>query len=1062
MNVRALLCLGFLLFTVGLEPVCAADPTANFDIPSQSLATALQEFAAQTGLQVAVETSLTTGKQAPAVKGQLSKQDVLERLLQGTGLVYRFLDNRTVAVAASDKISLLDRVRFMDASIRLAQADSGTSTQGPATTQAAPTGGEPQSSGSLEEISVSGTRIVRDGYQSPTPVSVLGENELQLQAVTSVADALNRMPEFSGSTITNGNGASYGGNTGGANSLNLRGLQPTRTLVLIDGERLVGSNFSGFNNDASAVDINVIPDNLIKRVDVVTGGASAVYGSDALAGVVNFVLDKNFTGIKGDVQGNVTTYGDDPGGRMALAIGEPFADERGHVLLSAEYFYQAGLEHTDRPWAQTGYSILANPAYAPGNGLPEYESVYNTGSALSTPGGLITSGPLKGTAFGAGGRPYTFNYGPLVSGALMSGGDSQISRFDNLDSLDFNQQRENFFGRVSYDILDNVTAFAEAGWAYEHAISLYGVSYFHLGNVTIQSGNPFIPAPVQAQMTAQGINSFTLGTTNADESTGFSPDNARTFERYVGGLEGKFDILGATWNWKAYVEHSQTHVTATVPNDEIESNYSLAVDAVVSPTTGQIVCRSSLTNPNNGCVPYNPMGTGVNSQAALNYIQGTGYTRVDLNQNVQEFSATGTPFSLWAGPVAFALDYAHREEETTSYSTPLDQEAAYFAGNFSESAGEYAVTEGALETDVPLAKDMLMAKALDINAAIRFTDYSTSGYVSTWKIGSSYKPVDDVTFRVTQSRDIRAPTLSDLYNAGNSGGTNVIENGVTEFVAQRIEGNPDLQPEKADSTGVGLVLTPTFLPGFGASIDYYNIKIKGAIVALTAQNYVDLCDEGNTEYCSFIERNAAGTISTVLVKPANFQEQSERGVDFEMSYNFALSDLMSSLPGHLTFRALATYIDSLETVGDGVTVQGAGVLGGFAGVGTTGLTAPRWKYTATMVYDQNDFEGSLMLRGTGEGVYSSELIQCSTNCPTATAANGTINNNHIGSWTATDLALSYRVFDGGQFYLTVQNLFNLAPPAIATGGGGAVYTGQENAAYDQLGRVFRAGFRFKY
>jgi iron complex outermembrane recepter protein len=563
-------------------------------------------------------------------------------------------------------------------------------------------------------------------------------------------------------------------------------------------------------------------------------------------------------------------------------------------------------------------------------------------------------------------------------------------------------------------------------------------------------------------MTAQHIPSFTLGTSNADESTGFSPDNARTFQRYVAGLEGKVDILGSIWNWNAYVEHSQTHVSAAVPNDEIEANYTQAIDAVVSPTTGQIVCRSSLANPNNGCVPYNPMGTGVNSQAALNYIQSTAYTLVHLNQNVEEFSATGTPFSLWAGPVAFAMDYAHREEETTSSSTPTDQAAGFFAGNFSESYGHYAVTEGALETDVPLAKDMPGAKALDLNAAVRFTDYSTSGYVSTWKVGTTFKPIDDITFRVTQSRDIRAPTLSDLYNAGNSGGTTVIERGVSTFVAQRVTGNPTLQPEKADSTGAGIVLTPTFLPGFGASIDYYNIKIKGAIVSLTAQNYVNLCDQGNTAFCSFIERNPAGTITTILVQPANFQQQSERGVDFETSYNLPLSNVMSKLPGQMTFRALATYVDSLETVGNGVTVQGAGVVGGFGGIGTSGLSAPKWKYNASIVYDLNDFEGSILARGFGEGVYANGLIQCTSNCPTSTASAPTIANNHIAGWTAFDLNLSYKAFGGGQFYMTVQNLFNRDPALIAAPVSTAVYTGQLNQAYDQLGRVFRAGFRFRY
>jgi outer membrane receptor protein involved in Fe transport len=259
-----------------------------------------------------------------------------------------------------------------------------------------------------------------------------------------------------------------------------------------------------------------------------------------------------------------------------------------------------------------------------------------------------------------------------------------------------------------------------------------------------------------------------------------------------------------------------------------------------------------------------------------------------------------------------------------------------------------------------------------------------------------------------------------------------------------------------------MVLTPTFIPGFGASVDFYDIKINGAIVSLTAQNYVNLCNAGNQNYCSFIERDGSGAITTVLVKPANFQQQSERGVDFETTYHFDLSSLYASLPGNVNLRVLATWIDSLKTVGNGVTVQGAGVLGGGGGIGTTGLYAPRWKYTATAAYDFDKLDVALTARGFGEGVYSNQLVSCSSDCPVSTAANPTISSNHIASWTALDLSGSYRVGTGGQFYVTVQNLMNRAPNLIAAPVGTAEYTGQANAAYDQLGRVFRAGFRFKY
>jgi iron complex outermembrane receptor protein len=913
----------------------------------------------------------------------------------------------------------------------------------------------------IEEVVVTGSRIVRDGYEAPTPVSVLGTKEIEDAGVTNVADALNRLPSLTGSTITTGQNTSFGGNTAGANSLNLRGLQPTRTLVLLDGKRIVGGSFSGFNNDASAVDVNVIPNNLVSRVDIVTGGASAVYGSDALAGVVNFVLDKKFTGIKGSVEGNITTYGDDPGYGLALAVGEPFANDRGHFLVSAEYVYNAGIQHNHRPWASRPYSLMVNPAYAAGNGQPQYITVLDTVSASATPGGLITSGPLKGTQFLAGGAPSTFTYGSLVSGALMAGGDWQASRVDNLGSLEVRQKRSNLFTRVSYDIGEDTTAFLEFGYSYNHARSLFGVVFFHLGNVTVLSGNPFIPATVQARMTALNLTSFSLGTFNADEDKGFSPDNQRTFRRGVGGFEGKLNAFDTTWSWNAYAERSMTGVSARVPHDEISANYTLAVDAVVNPANGQIVCRSTLANPTNGCVPYNVMGIGVNKQPALDYIQAMGFTYVNVTQTVEEASVTGNPFSSWAGPVSLAFDVAHRQESTRSIATPIDQAAGFFSGNFSQSVGQYNVTEGAIETVIPLAKNAVWAKSFDLNAAFRATSYSTSGYVSTWKIGGTYQPIDDITFRATRSRDIRAPTLSDLYNAGNSGGTTVIDNGNSTFVASRTTGNNALLPETADSTGLGVVLQPTFMPGFGASVDYYNIDISGAIVSLSAQTYVNLCAAGNTVICSFIQRNSAGQITTVFIKPANFQNQSERGFDFEASYNIPLSDMVSSWNGALTFRGLATHIISVKTIGNGVTYEGAGVIGGGGGVGTTGINAPRWKYTLSATYENQDFSGRITARGIAGGVYNNVFIECQTGCPTATPTSPTIANNHIDGWRVFDLATSYSVMPGTQIFLTVQNVFNTDPPLIAGTASNSFYAGQGNAAFDQLGRLFRAGVRFK-
>ena len=932
--------------------------------------------------------------------------------------------------------------------------------------QAADAGPQAAQSPGVEEIVVTGTRIVRDGYEAPTPVSVLGAAELTNIAPASMSDAINQLPAFARSTqLTT---SSPNDVTAGVSNLNLRGLQPVRTLVLLDGKRVVGGTLVGFNNNGSAVDTSVMPDALISRIDVVTGGASAVYGSDALAGVVNFVLDKKFTGIKGTVQGGVTTHGDGEQYAISLTTGLPFANDRGHFLLSGEQHFQAGIPHNNRAWATTPYTMLVNPAYGTGTGQstanPQYITAFNTGLATATRGGLITSGPLKGTMFLAGGAPATFNYGSLVSGNVMSGGDFQISRIDLDSSPEFRQNRQNLFTRMSYDVTDNINAYFELGWAYTKSRVIAGVPFFHLGNVTVKSDNAFIPATVKTRLTALGLTQFTLGTTNADEPF-YAAFNGRTFRRYVAGFEGKTDAFDTTWTWDASYSRSTTLVSTRTPSDEITANYNRASDAVVDPATGQIVCRV-ITGDIYGrpCVPYNVMGIGVNTKAALDYISSTAYSWIGLAQDVFEVNATGDVASTWAGPVSLALNATHRYESADSDSTPIDQARGFFASNYTASHGRYSVNEGALETVIPLAKDAVWAKSFDLNAAARFTSYSTSGFVTTWKVGGSWKPIDDITFRATQSRDIRAPNLGDLFSAGRSGTGTVTENGRTSVIVTRLGGNPALVPEKADTTGLGIVLQPQFFPGFGASVDYYNIKINGAIVALAAQDYVNQCLAGNTYLCGFIQRDSAGVINFVAVQAANFQVQQAKGIDFEASYNLNLDEISSSLGGSLTIRGMANYVNSLRTVGLGVVTEGAGVTADSAGVGTVGLFAPKWKYMISASYKLDAFSGAITMRGTGAGVYNNAFISCTSGCPVSTTVAPTVGfANKTPGQKLFDLNVGYKLLDNTtELFMVVQNVFDTDPPLIAASVNNGYYAGQGNSEFDRIGRRFRAGVRFKY
>lgn len=925
-------------------------------------------------------------------------------------------------------------------------------------------GGTPARAQSMptDEIVVTGTRIVRDGFATPTPLAQLDARELGVMAQTNIVDAVSRLPQFANTSRPSNEATDD--IAGGISNLNLRGLQPNRTLVLLDGRRLVASTITGFYNNGGAVDINVIPNNLVSRVDVVTGGASAAYGSDALSGVVNFVLDKDFVGARGGVLGGITTYGDDENYKADAAFGTAFNGDRGHVLLSFEQAFTAGTPGNDRPWGARSYSVIANPAYAQTNGQPEYLAAFDTGLATATRGGLIVSGPLRGTMFGPGGASSQFTFGPVVSGLLMSGGDWRLSRIDNDPSLDMRLKRQNAFARVSYDATTDTAVFGEFQWAETNSRPTRGVPQFRLGSDVITADNPFIPADVRARMAALDVTSFNLGTSNADLPA-FAHNNTRTFRRFVVGAEGAISVLETEWAWNAYYQRSTTDVSAHIPGDMISARYTQAIDAVRN-AAGQIVCR----NPSNGCVPYNPFGIGVNAPAAIAFVTGTGYSFTELAQDVAALSASGEPFSIWAGPVSLAFGLEHRKESVGGFASALDQAAAFFAGNFTASRGSFHVTEGFLETVVPLARDAGWANSLELNAGVRATDYSTSGYVTTWKVGGVYTPTDDVKLRVTRSRDIRAPNLGDLFNGGRSNTGTVFDpsNGVTSTIVSRIGGNPALKPEKADTLGLGAVFSPSALPQLAASIDYYDINIKGAIQSLSEQQYVDLCFRGNLLVCSGIRRNAAGIIDFIAILPQNVRTQHAGGIDVELTYNTPMAAFADDWRGDLTLRALTTYVISLKTTSAQGVVEGAGVNAANAGINTAGLYAPDFKYLLSATYDLDPVGVTLTMRGIGDGAYNNAFVACESACPPSTPQNPTINTNEIEAVTYFDLALRYSLAardngNGTEAFLTVENVFNRAPALIAGSAGYGFYGGQDNQfSYDRLGRIFRAGVRLRY
>lgn len=909
----------------------------------------------------------------------------------------------------------------------------------------------------LQEIVVTGSRIARDGFEAPTPLTVIGVDQINASAPENLADFVNDLPSVVGSSTPQNSNLSFSNGQAGINALNLRGLGTVRTLVLLDGRRSAPSAITGI------VDVNDLPQALVERVEVVTGGASAAYGSDAMTGVVNFILDKDFEGIKSELSGGRTTYGDDDNYKGSLTGGFAFAEGRGHVLLSGEYTKREGIYGVPRDWNKRGSYIIPNPAYTPGSGVPARWVVNGASLSTATLGGIITNTALRGTTFGDAGSYRQFQYGPVVAAPWMQGGEWASNQFNGYNTLDQEVERKGLFGRVSFEITDNLEVFAQASHNESQTLS-WQLQQFNIANIVVRAGNPFIPAALAQQMAAQNITQFTLGTMNGDIPT-IAFDGSREVLRYTAGLEGNFDLFGTEWNWDAYYQKGETDSSETGFNISSKARFAQALDAVAGPNGP--VCR----NPANGCVAYNPMGLNVNSQAVLDFILGSPHRDQTFSQEVVAATLRGSPFEIWAGDVSVAMGVERREEKVSGAADAGSLANDWFAGNYLPTFGKYHVAEAFLETLVPLANDLPGAQSLDLNAAVRRTDYSVSGLVTTWKVGATWQPIDDLRFRVTRSRDIRAPNLNELFAAGTANTNTVTDpfNGNQNVQYQGLSvGNLGLEPEKADTLGLGVVLQPRFLEGFTASVDYYDVEIHDVIGTVPAQTIVDNCFAGLAQFCSAIARGvgSGGTqqISQIRLQPFNLVELKAQGLDLEASYRFGMDELVSSWNGDLTLRALAThYLKNYQDNGVNPPIDS---VGSNSGATTSMATIPDWVYRATLTYSNDPLTATLTGRGISSGTYLNNYIECSTNCPNFTADNPTINDNSLPGAFYLDASVSYKLnwndFDWEAF-LSVQNLTNKDPAIVPQGPAGLAYamTPTNPTLYDILGRVYRVGVRVR-
>lgn len=959
------------------------------------------------------------------------------------------------------------------------EAQSGTA---PAPAPAA----APEAAPAGNVVTVSGSRIAARGFTQPTPTTTLSADDLAKGAQPNIFNSIAELPALQGSTgrTTSTNSTSSG--VQGLSSLSLRGLGAIRTLTLLDGQRVVGANVTG------VTDVSQFPQLLIKRVDVVTGGASASYGSDAIGGVVNFITDKRFQGFKANVQGGQTTYHDDKNGTLQAAWGDSFMDDRLHVQVSGEYGRQKGIESpgfgevgpNGRTWYQNP-AFQVRPLSQTRDGKPQYYSVLHAQQYQYAKYGLITNGPLQGTAFGDNGQPYKFNYGsngvPTGTGAvtgcinpLCIGGDlsGSVGAGTNL-AMDLTRQVA--YTRVGFDINPDHEIYMTANFGKVKSAFSPNPGAAKNANLTIQCSNPYLPASIAAACAANNITSFQYGTANAIFPENINVHPTRQMERVVVGGTGKFQLMGKEWSYDAYAEHGANKTDIIVNDMTLNARYNAAIDAVRAPD-GTIVCRNPVA-AGSGCKPLNIIGNNPVGAAAWSYIAPENGPRQHTRQtqDVASVNFSGEAFESWAGPIAVATGAEYRREHykvtgdpygngifpdsqnTADYpADPLLNTAVgnnWYAGNYHNAQGTYNVKEAYVELNVPVLKSATWGEA-NVNLADRHTKYSTSGHVESWKLGANWKTgIDGLRLRAVTSKDVRAPNLSELYAAQVVVNNVVAYQGNTIGIQQRTVGNTRLRPEIARNNTAGIVLTqPSWAPGFSASIDYFDIKVDGVISALTAQQEVDLCVAGNQEICGAMVLNSPVAINNyVTVQAFNLASLRVKGYDLEGAYRMNLKGL--GLPGRLTLRALVTrnisFLTDPGVVGT-IPSEGAG-----ANLGAT----PKWKGLASQSWDTDKYSLTLTERWISKGVYSNEYIECQTNCPVSCTIHPTIFDNKMKGAFYVDLGGSYKLGDKTTAYFKIDNIGNVDPAPAPQAN---LSYGINPQLYDVLGRVYRVGVRYNF
>lgn len=944
----------------------------------------------------------------------------------------------------------------------------------------------------VDELVVTGSRIPRPNLEQPTPVATITSAYIENSGTSSLGDIVAQLPALSSSGTVRANSDS-GANLGGLSFPDLRGLGTSRTLTLVNGKRHVAGDAGD-----TAVDLNTIPTALVERVEVVTGGASAIYGSDAVSGVINIILKDRFTGYEFNVQGGGPTNGAYGQNFSAYGTGGwNFQSDRGNVTLTV---------FGDRQERVTGpqihgladWATVANPASkSTSDGIPDrLFRPYVQSDFFSSTGNLVGFNPYTGAlrpivGFNAGGAPVSIpprtGTNNLYYGSFAQSCPVCISS-DADTTLIPRLSRWGAATTVSYEITPKLRFHGDFKYVESHVIDTFSPS-FTVFDYALDPDNAFITPAIQ-QVIDQHPNEFIYVNRSNKDIGGRNDDTHRKSFRAVVSLDGDVDAGFADVKWEASYNFGRTRNSFHSSGGLIPGNFNSAIDAVRDPANGQIRCRrdvpatwypgyapidsSQLTSGT--CVPFNLFGQQ-NSQAAIDYVSFQADREHTITQQVAgaTFSFdTSRAFSLPGGPLAFAGGLEWRREQSRNINDPLVQSGITETAPQPNAVGGFEVKEAFLEFDAPLLKDAPWAYRLSVNAAIRAADYSHAGNVTASKIGAVWAPVRDLTFRGTYSRAVRAPNITEAFLPATAGFSTIFDPCDIQNIAAKpnraanckalgvtfkdatdtsfpgvTSGNANLDPEKAKTWTAGFVLQPRWTPGLSLTVDYYNIEIEDAISFLNPQDAAEKCVDGPAlaqEYCNLIIRDPGSRqIVSYLSSFLNQASLKTAGYDIQLAYSRGVADWtsrmgpLSRLDGNLTASLNANYTEKLRQYAfqdypDTVDRQ-EGELGN-----------PRWSFISTVSYSQGPVTVAWNSQYTDRVRRNKDLPAERTDRP------------YVEAVWYQDFVARYRLDygRGTEVYVGVNNAFDKRIPVGLTG------NSSTEASYDIYGRFLFAGVKARF